>query len=424
MARYRVLYVSNNHPDIYVGGAEVYSYEIYQALRDSAEVEPILLARTVNSGHGARRDTPFFALNDDPNQILWSQPEHDGFYLTSPVKEQYTVHFHDLLKAYLPDVVHVQHTIGLGVDLIQQIKRSLPETPVVYTLHEFLPICPAKGLMVRTFGNHELCRQASPVRCHECFPDTPPGNFFLRERFIKAHLRHVDLFLAPSRHLLERFVDWGIPHERLRFHEYGRILRRPPDDETEPSLGQIGFFGQIRPHKGIVVLLEAMQMLADQGNHDVRLLLSGAGLETESPEFQAQVAALLEMCPNVTFLGKYQPDEIPRRMRDVAWVVVPSIWWENSPLVIQEAFMNRRPVVCSDVGGMAEKVRNGVDGLHFRVGDAASLATTLERATESPARWRRLRDAIRPVYSIAEAAGELTSIYRSLLGQDPPGRDR
>ena len=58
-------------------------------------------------------------------------------------------------------------------------------------------------------------------------------------------------------------------------------------------------------------------------------------------------------------------------MAEIDWVVVPSIWWENSPLVIQEAFLHGRPVICSDIGGMAEKVRHGVDGLHFRVGDDA-----------------------------------------------------
>ena len=415
MARRRVLFVSNNHPDLYIGGAEVYSYELYQALRDSAEIEPILLSRTVNSGHRGRRGTPFYGLNDDPNQILWSEPDHDGFFLTSSTKEQYTVHFHDLLTAYRPDVVHVQHMIGLGVDLIQQVKRSLPGTPVIYTLHEFLPICAAKGLMMRTFGNHELCHRASPMRCHECFPGTPPSEFFLRERFLKAHLGLVDLFLAPSHQLLERFLEWGIPGDRLRFHEYGRIVREQGDSQPAPPVGHFGFFGQIRPHKGIVVLLQAMRRLADAGRNDIRLLLSGAGLETESADFQSEVAALLEACPNVTFLGKYQPEQIPERMRDVAWVVVPSIWWENSPLVIQEAFMNRRPVICSGIGGMAEKVRDGVDGLHFHAGNPADLAATIERAAASPDLWRRLSDAIRPVYSISEAASELTSIYRSLV---------
>ncbi len=410
----RVLFVSNNHPDLYLGGAEVYSYELYRAMRDSDELEPIFLARSIASGHGSRRGTPFYALNDDPNQILWSQNNHDYFFLTCPDKEQYTVHFHDFLKAYRPDIVHIQHTIGLGVDLIQQIRTTLPATPIVYTLHEFLPICAAKGLMIRTTGN-ELCQQASPARCHECFPDIPPHDFFLREGIFKAHFRQVDLFLAPSQYLLERFVDWGIPRDRIRFHEYGRLLRPTPEESANPPRGQIGFFGQIRPHKGVTVLLQAMQRLANRGNPDIHLLLSGAGLETEDQDFQDEFAALLEKCPNVTYLGRYHPSEIGERMRDVAWVVVPSIWWENSPLVIQEAFMHRRPVICSNIGGMAEKVRDGVDGLHFQVGDAVSLAATLEQATDPSTPWRDMSDAIRPVYSIGEAVTELGEIYRSLL---------
>ena len=76
--------------------------------------------------------------------------------------------------------------------------------------------------MVRTNGEL-LCTHASPRRCNECFPEWSPQHFFLRERFIKSHLAHVDQFLAPSRFLLERFVDWGIPREKIRFEEYGRI---------------------------------------------------------------------------------------------------------------------------------------------------------------------------------------------------------
>ncbi len=103
-------------------------------------------------------------------------------------------------------------------------------------------------------------------------------------------------------------------------------------------------------------------------------------------------------------------------MRDIAWVVVPSVWWENSPMVIQEAFMYGRPVICSGIGGMAEKVQDGVDGLHFRVEDARDLAAKLHRAASSPAQWKRLRANVRPVYSMAEAVEAHSSIYRSLLG--------
>jgi glycosyltransferase involved in cell wall biosynthesis len=102
-------------------------------------------------------------------------------------------------------------------------------------------------------------------------------------------------------------------------------------------------------------------------------------------------------------------------MRDVAWVVVPSVWWENSPMVIQEAYMYGRPVICSGVGGMAEKVRDGVDGLHFRVEDAGDLAAKLQTAAGSPDLWQQLHANVRPVYSMAQAVADHGAIYRSLL---------
>ena len=71
----------------------------------------------------------------------------------------------------------------------------------------------------------------------------------------------------------------------------------------------------------------------------------------------------------------------------VDWVITPSIWWENAPLVIQEAFQQRRPVICSDIGGMAEAVTNGHDGLHFRTGDSADLARVMRRAMTESSLW-------------------------------------
>ena len=238
--------------------------------------------------------------------------------------------------------------------------------------------------MVRT-KSEELCQQASPRRCHECFPEIEPRRFFLRERFIKSHLHLVDHFLAPSYFLLERFVDWGIPREKISFLEYGRISRRSVGDPSENlSESQFGFFGQLSPHKGIVTLLQAMKRLAAMDGPEVHLFVNGTNLDLNGNGFRKKVRKLLRQCKStVTFLGKYETFEITRRMRDVGWVIVPSIWWENSPLVIQEAFMHGRPVICSDIGGMAEKVKDGVDGLHFHVGDAADLAATLMRAASS-----------------------------------------
>jgi glycosyltransferase involved in cell wall biosynthesis len=91
-------------------------------------------------------------------------------------------------------------------------------------------------------------------------------------------------------------------------------------------------------------------------------------------------------------------------MERVDWVVVPSIWWENAPLVVLEAFRHRRPVICGDVGGMAELVRDGVDGLHAPVGDPAGLARVMRRAVETEGLWDALMAGIRPPPTVAEVA--------------------
>ena len=79
-------------------------------------------------------------------------------------------------------------------------------------------------------------------------------------------------------------------------------------------------------------------------------------------------------------------------MQSVDWMVMPSIWWENSPIVIQEAFFHGRPLICSNIGGMAEKITDGVNGLHFRVGSPEDLADRMTQAMSTPELWDRLRD--------------------------------
>jgi glycosyltransferase involved in cell wall biosynthesis len=97
---------------------------------------------------------------------------------------------------------------------------------------------------------------------------------------------------------------------------------------------------------------------------------------------------------------------------------MPSTWWENSPLVIQEALHHRRPIICSDIGGMAEKVRDGNDGLHFRAGSAQDLADRLAEVLSDSQGWDRLRASMRQPTSHIDCAREHVDLYRRLLRQD------
>ena len=431
MGKQKVLYVMHNHPAVYPGGAEAYAYELYEALRESDLVEPLLVAR-IGSGAAMKREphpgAPFSAVTpDDPNQFfLYTDWEHyDWFQMTSRDKVLYATHLTDFLRTHRPDVVHFQHIHSIGWDAVSHTRRVLPDVPIVFTLHEYLSICRLDGQMLRRTG--ELCMEASPRRCHECYPDVPPGDFFLRERFIKSHTRHVDMFLAPSQFLLERYVDWGIPRERIRFEDYGRVPQeRAPEQAREPGAprNRIAFFGQLNYFKGVDVLLEAMTLLNERGI-DAHLTLHGANLELQPAEFQQEFMDLLETTKraanNVTMRGRYDPQDLAELMAEVDWVVVSSRWWENSPLVIQEAFLHGRPVICGDIGGMAEKVTDGVDGLHFHAGDSTSLAAALERAVTTPGLWEELRAGARPVYGMDEHIASLTDLYTSLREHRMPG---
>lgn len=412
----KVLYVVHNHPTLHPGGAEAYALELYEAMRAEPGVEALLLAR-IGSNVARQRvshpGTPFSSVNDDPNQyFVFTETEHfDFFNLTSRDKALYSRHLSDFLLAHRPDVIHLQHTHFIGLDLLGLIRQVLPQARIVYTLHEFLPICHRDGQMVRSFSS-ELCTEASPRRCHECFPALSEQSFFLRERFVKGQFEHVDRFLAPSAQLMEKYLTWGIEPERIEVEEYGRLM--PPVRAPEPPEGEpvnIGFFGQMSKFKGARVMLEAMALLDE--DCEAHLWLHGANLELQTEEFQAEFVAMSEeLRDRVTFRGPYAHAELPALMADLHWVVVPSIWWENSPLVIQEAFFHGRPIVASNVGGMAEKVRDGVDGVHFRVGDAHSLARTFERATASPELWEELRAGIEEPYPMDVHVAKLLGLYR------------
>jgi glycosyltransferase involved in cell wall biosynthesis len=416
----RVLQICHNHPRVRPGGAEVYAHELHRHLRRVEEWEPTFLARSgpphspEGAPHPGARISPMEGAADE--YLLYPE-DHDFDWMFGTMrrrKDLYTEDLRRFLLALRPDIVHFQHTLFIGYDAIREIRRTLPETPVVYTLHEFLPICHNKGQMVRTV-DRSLCAEATPRRCAECFPDIAPDEFFLRQRFIRAQLDLVDLFVAPSATLRERFVEWGIPRERILLEDYGRIEMPPLGEVERPAPhDRLGIFGQVNPYKGIDVLLRAMRALGDEAP---RLRVHGANLDLQEHSFRDEISDLLTAAEGVTSIGPYPPEQAGEMMAAVDWVVVPSVWWENSPLVIQEAFAARRPVICSDVGGMAEKVVDGVNGLLFRVGDADCLAATIRRAVTEPGLWPRLREGIPPVHPMAEHAEVLTSAYESLIGE-------
>jgi glycosyltransferase involved in cell wall biosynthesis len=413
----RALILSHAHPTFSIGGAQVASYNLFQGMKRQDGWVANYLAG-VGPPVARHRATPLMSLGQAPDEALYWSNDYDWLHLGTNELKELTAHFERFLLDLGPDVVNFHHVMGFGIQAIRSARRALGDVPIVYTLHEYLPICAHHGQMIKAKSG-ALCARASASECGVCFPEIGPANLMRRELFIKSFFAEVDAFVSPSKFLLGRFADWGLAPEKLVMIENGLDggLKAPP--RALPAGGRrnrFAFFGQLNPFKGIRVLVEAVTRVPSEIWGDAVLYVFGGNLEHQPDEFQAAVKELFRIAGRrIRFMGSYKSPDLPNLMREVDYVIVPSTWWENSPVVIQEAFFHGRPVIASDIGGMAEKVRDGIDGLHFHVGNPESLAESMARAIREPALWDRLRAGIKPPTTSDEAARQHARLFERLI---------
>ncbi|WP_043318823.1 glycosyltransferase family 4 protein [Microbulbifer sp. HZ11] len=410
MSEQKILIVSHGHPDHSKGGAEVAAYNLFKEYERQG-LDTIFLARTDQPSHGG---SAFSTINSD-REILFHTHMSDFFLFQSGNKKHIWQDFRDLLEKYRPTVVHLHHYIHMGLEMIREVKNTLPDTRIIVTLHEYLAICANNGQMVKPGKQMKLCYKSSPTDCARCFPERSAADFFLREKYIKSIFELVDKFISPSHFLIDRYKQWGIPEEKMVMIENGQpeVKAPAPRPLAEGEVrGRFAFFGQINPFKGVDVMLEAFNLLPDDIKGKVHLDIHGANLEIQTPEFQEKINKLLDDLGDlVTLHGSYESHEIGRLMEQADWVIIPSVWWENSPMVIQEAYNHGRPLIASDIGGMVEKIKDSVNGIHFRARGATSLSAKIASDTLDPEFWSSISAKIKPPLSVSKCANLHLDIY-------------
>ncbi|QIA64457.1 glycosyltransferase [Vibrio astriarenae] len=403
MSNEKILIVSHGHPDISKGGAEVAAYNLYQEYKNRG-IDCLFLARTDRPAHGGST----FSTRNGGEEVLFHTHMGDFFLFQNGYKKHVWQDFKSLLEQYQPTVVHFHHYIHMGLELIKQVKNSLPDTKIILTLHEYLAICANNGQMVKPGGQMKLCYKSTPSDCASCFPDKSASDFFLREKYIKSVFEQVDHFVSPSHFLIDRYKAWGIEEEKMTMIENGQpqveFLPPRPLAKDEPR-GKFAFFGQVNPFKGIDILLEAFRALPEDVREQVHLDIHGANLESQTSEFKDKVAELLEELEGtVTMHGSYESHEMGQLLAQTDWVIIPSNWWENSPMVIQEAYKHGRPLIGSDIGGMAEKIVDGETGILFRARNYVDLAKKIEDIVEDSSNWELFVENIQVPLTIEECA--------------------
>ena len=224
----------------------------------------------------------------------------------------------------------------------------------------------------------------------------------------RSLLASLDLAVAPSAALARDLARFGLPPERTVVADYGfePWTRARPHRAGGPL--RIGFVGTLTWHKGAHVLLEAARAL--RGAFEIRI----AGDRAVFPDYAAELTRLAEGLP-VTFTGRFERAGAAAIYDALDVLVVPSLWPENSPLVIHEAFMSGVPVVGARTGGIPELVTDGVSGLLFDAGRPASLAAALQRLVDAPALASALGARCPAVRTLDQDAREWEARYEAVL---------
>jgi glycosyltransferase involved in cell wall biosynthesis len=417
----KILLISLGHPELVLGGSPVVCQELFDELRTRDDIDCTMLAAVDREAGDVHQ----------PSAGITGFDGRDGIYLLHQTGYDPWLHrnnepllvdaFIELLRALEPDVVHFHHFVSIGLDLISTVRRILPECRILLTFHEFTAICAAEGHMVRR-TDRSLCDRASPVRCHQCLPERQPDEFVIRKLWLDHHLDQVDHFTCPSRFMIEHYVNWGIARERISYVTNGQRSHviRPMLPSPDAARNRFGFFGLLHDDKGVTVLLRAVSLLREAGFTDFHIDINGGGMQHASPAVRREIETFQQAEQQlpaaeriVSFNGAYTLDQIQSRMTRVDWTIVPSVWWEIFGLVISEAWMFDRPVICSNVGGMAERVTHELDGLHFEMGDPASLAAAIRRACTEDGLWERLHAAVPEPPSRAAMANGFLALYEA-----------
>lgn len=439
----KILMAVHHFPPTYTGGAENRTLRTAAAMQERGHQVKVVCVESIHRGpengvdwvdddyKGVDVRRLSFDLNKVPDRHRW---EYDnpwvGDHLNTMIAEWQPELFH-LIGGYLltSSVLNSANTLGV---------------PSVVSLTDFWFICP-RITMLRTNGDVSDLPIDS-IQCVRCLGEAKRsfrwfGRYFpwlaenywrrkksaiirheMRIRTLVDRLNRVDAILAPSRFIRSMYVDAGIEPSRIIFSRQGMDITNMPAHELRKNPTthlRLGYIGQIDQHKGVHVLLQALDLMKGKP-----LSLHVYGDMNHSPKYSKRLKEKYSSDRRIHFAGTFNGrSHLGDIYKDLDVVVVPSIWYENSPNVILEAQIFRTPVIASNLGGMAELVQDEENGLLFKTGDPRSLQQQILRIEENPHLLNDLRSGITPVRTLTEEMDELDGIYHSVLANNKLGTE-
>ena len=392
----KILKVIHGFPPDYMAGSEVYSYHLVKELINQ-NIDTYVFTRVENEF-----DENYKVYNEKYENIAIrrvNKPKRDYLYSDKFYDEEMDTLFKAYLQEVNPDVVHFGHLSHLSTNLIKIVKDF--NIPIVYTIHDFWLFC-VKGQMINQNG--VICEKPSIENCTKC------SNYVVTRDEVGASTEHmremidmIDVFISPSHTLRDFFITQGVDDKKIKYLKYGFNTQKIQYNKkvfTSNSKINFGFMGRVIPTKGVQVLVDTFKRLPNEKLS----IYGGIGVQKRFLETE-----------NICFKGSYDNNTINQVLEDIDVLIVPSIWYENAPLVIQEAFLAGIPVITSNIGGMSELVEDGVSGFTFEVGNSQDLEKIIRKISDNPTLLNELKNVRNSVVDIEDDVKEIINIYEGLL---------
>ena len=437
----RVLLITSFFPPEHTAGTEKRTFGYAKTLLERGHQVQVLCAGDWERGEhywNGVTDEVFEGIPVRRMHLNWQKSPDPNLYLyRNPLVQQ---HLEEWLPQWEPEIVHVTSCLTLSGSVIEAVKAQ--SLPLVLTLTDFWFLCHKLSLLrhdgrlcdgkvsartcVRCLtwnaGLYQRLRRFSDVFATEAlyYASKIPAinrrrglrgmalNISQRRFYLTAMLNLADVVTAPSRHLRDTFYNAGV-NRSIEVVQSGHDLSWLRGYQKQPGERvRFGYIGQIIPTKGVHTLLEAFGSLDLDGQAELHLY----GPQSD-PAYWEQLQGIPNRNADLTFFhGAFPHERLGEVFAGLDVLVVPSEWHENNPRVIQEAFASGTPVIASDVGGIAEYVQHGVNGLLFRRGESSDLRAQMQHLVANPAKIRELGAHVPKVKTIQEEMDEFEVIYQ------------
>ncbi len=429
----RILLVVHGYPPTHTDGAELRAERTARGLVALGHTVHVVCAESVMDAQphirwndrvqdGVTVRRLFFNLFDAPNsfELSYNNPQVGNVIST-------------VIQKFQPDVVHLFSGYLMTASVINAAEAA--GIPVVVSLTDYWWHCHRINLLQ---SDGSRCNGPHVVKCARChaesfrryrlparaFPwgaerlwnaaDSLPGVSGLlgvpeqvaRAELLADALAKATLLIAPSRYLAQFYVRHGTDAGKMHVARQGVNLRVCPLRTSSPAL-RVGYLGQIKPHKGVDLVVQAWQLLG--GDRPRTLTIYGSDKGDEA--YGQHIRDMLAQTGNTAWKGRIGGPALWEALAELDVLVVPSRWAENSPNSILEAQAMGVPVVGSNLGGVAELVQHEHNGLVFTTNDAGDLAHQLQRLLDTPGLLERLRKNVIPFRSTDDELAEIQDAY-------------